>query len=510
MQCDIVVAANAAEYEAALARDNFDLVLSDDRIPGFSSLSALQAARARHPDIPFICVSGVWEDKAVDTLIANGATCCVLKSRGVQIVAAVRQALELQRVRKEARQLSARRSASERLVVAVQELSHARDFDTIRQIVRRAARELANADGATLVLRDGDFCHYVDEDAISPLWKGSRFPIETCISGWAMLNRQSVVIEDIYADGRIPADAYRPTFVKSLLMVPIRTDDPLGAIGAYWGTSHIADAREIELLEALANTTAVAMENVRVYAELEQRVQERTRQLEVANHELETFSFSVSHDLRSPLHSIGAYAELLEDDSPPPTGQERREYLARIRQQTVRMGRLIEDFLRLAQLTRADLKPEPVDLVRLAAAIVANLNASEPGRRVEFVHPASLPAAGDSQLLQVALQNLLSNAWKYTGRRPTGARVELGVLKAERGPSIFYVRDNGAGFDPHYLDRLFTPFQRLHSPTEFPGSGVGLATVQRIIHKHGGRIWAEGKPDEGATFYFTLAPETAS
>jgi signal transduction histidine kinase len=264
------------------------------------------------------------------------------------------------------------------------------------------------------------------------------------------------------------------------------------------------------LLEALANTTAVALENVRIYAELEQRVQERTRQLEAANRELETFSFSVSHDLRSPLHSIGAYAEFLEETAPPPTDAERREYLMHIRQQTVRMGRMIEDFLRLAQLTRADLKPEPVDLVQIATELVPQLEASSAGRQVEFIHPPALPALGDPRLLQAALQNLLSNAWKYTGRRKGGARVELGRLVAESGPAVFFVRDNGAGFDPRYLDKLFTPFQRLHSAGEFPGSGVGLATVQRIIHKHGGRIWAEGKPEEGATFYFTLVPEPAA
>src|SRR5215216_2626800 len=162
-----------------------------------------------------------------------------------------------------------------RLVSAVQELSLARNLATITDVVRRAARELTGADGATFVLREGDKCHYAEENAISPLWKGQRFPLSTCISGWAMLNRQAAVIEDIYADPRIPADAYRPTFVKSLAMVPIRTEAPIGAIGNYWATRRQPTGEEVELLQALANTTAVAMENVRVYAELEQRVKER-------------------------------------------------------------------------------------------------------------------------------------------------------------------------------------------------------------------------------------------
>jgi signal transduction histidine kinase/DNA-binding response OmpR family regulator len=508
LDVSLTVATDAREFETAISSRAFDLILSDSCIPGFGGMMALKMVRSRDPGVPFICVSGAKDERSIDDLIKHGATSFVLKSNPAQLIATVRQALSLQELQHEVRRLSHTQTASGRLVTAVQELSLARDFDSIRRIVRHAARELTGADGATLVLRDGDQCHYVDEDAISPLWKGKRFPLSACISGWAMLNRQSVAIEDIYADSRIPADAYRPTFVKSLLMVPIRSSDPIGAIGNYWASPHSADSREIELLEALANTTAVALENVRVYAELEQRVKERTLQLEAANRELETFSFSVSHDLRSPLHSIGAYAELLEDAGLAPTDAERREYLSHIRQQTVRMGRLIEDFLRLAQLTRADLKRESVDLVKIATDLVPSLRETAPGRHVDFVHPPSLPASGDLRLLQAALQNLLSNAWKYTGR-VTDAHVELGSIKKENAGEVFFVRDNGAGFDPQYLDKLFTPFQRLHSSKDFPGSGVGLATVQRIIHKHGGRIWAEAKPDAGATFYFTLAPESA-
>src|SRR5262249_24969509 len=162
----------------------------------------------------------------------------------------------------------------------------ARTLEAIQLIVRRAARELTHADGATFVMRDVNLCYYADEDAISPLWKGQRFPMSACISGWAMLNRQAAVIEDIYADERIPHDAYRPTFVKSLVMVPIRRLDPLGAIGAYWATRHRATSEEVRLLQALADTAAVALENVRVFAELEERVRTRTSELETANREL--------------------------------------------------------------------------------------------------------------------------------------------------------------------------------------------------------------------------------
>ncbi len=170
--------------------------------------------------------------------------------------------------------------AMEQLVEVVQRLSMARDLATVMDIVKHAARALTGADGATFVLRDGDKCFYADEDAISPLWKGQRFPMDVCISGWAMLNRQPAVIEDIYADSRIPADAYRPTFVKSLAMVPIRTLDPVGAIGNYWAERHQPSPEQVKVLQALADTTAVALENVQVYAELEKRVRERTLELE--------------------------------------------------------------------------------------------------------------------------------------------------------------------------------------------------------------------------------------
>lgn len=182
-------------------------------------------------------------------------------------------------------------AAMQRLLHAVQELSLAGSLDDIQRIVRSAARELTGADGATFVLRDDDQCYYADEDAIAPLWKGSRFPLETCISGWAMLNRAAAVVPDIYRDPRIPHDAYRPTFVKSLVMVPIRTLDPIGAIGSYWARERQPTQKEVELLQALADSTSVAMEMVRVRVELEERVRTRTAELERAlkeNHRLAT------------------------------------------------------------------------------------------------------------------------------------------------------------------------------------------------------------------------------
>ncbi|SCX11027.1 diguanylate cyclase (GGDEF) domain-containing protein [Mycolicibacterium fluoranthenivorans] len=193
----------------------------------------------------------------------------------------------------------------ERLVHAVQELSLARSLSDIQRIVRTSARELIGCDGTTFVLRDNGMCYYADEDAIAPLWKGGRFPMTTCISGWVMLNRAAVVIPDIYADARIPHAAYRPTFVHSLVMVPIRTLDPVGAIGAYWAQERAATSREVSLLQALADSTSIAMENVRIYAELEQRVRDRTADLERANEEIH--QMSLTDDLTGLTNRRGFY-----------------------------------------------------------------------------------------------------------------------------------------------------------------------------------------------------------
>ncbi len=197
------------------------------------------------------------------------------------------------------------------LVEVIQRLSQARDITTVQEIVRRAARRLSDADGATFVLRDGDRCHYADEDAISPLWKGQRFPMSACISGWAMLNRRCAVIEDIYADDRIPHDAYRPTFVKSLVMVPIRTIDPIGAIGTYWATTRRPSDEEVRLLQALADTTAVAIENVRVFTELEERVKARTAELEAKNEQLAAANRELLAAHRQADRVFAAYAKAL-------------------------------------------------------------------------------------------------------------------------------------------------------------------------------------------------------
>ncbi len=236
--------------------------------------------------------------------------------------------------------------------------------------------------------------------------------------------------------------------------------------------------------------------------ELEQRVAARTRDLSASNKELEAFAYSVSHDLRAPLRSIDGFSQALLEDYADKLDATAQEHLQRVRHAAQRMAALIDDMLNLSRVTRCELHREKLDLSAMAKLIAADLQEAEPGRRVEFVIANGLTAVGDPQLLRAAMENLLRNSWKYTSGHAT-ARIEFGKTD-KKGKHSFIIRDDGAGFDPRYADRLFGAFQRLHTTKEFSGTGVGLATVQRIIHRHGGEIWAEGAVEKGATFYFTL------
>ena len=239
-------------------------------------------------------------------------------------------------------------------------------------------------------------------------------------------------------------------------------------------------------------------------AELTRQLARYTAELEAANRELEAFSYAVSHDLRAPLRSIDGFSQALLEDYGDRLDAPGQDYLRRVRAATQRMGELIDDLLELARVTRAELRREPVDLSELARGIVERLREAEPGRQVEFVIAGALAAEGDPRLLRIVLENLLGNAWKFTSGRPN-ARIEFGSADRD-GERVYFVRDNGVGFDMAYAQRLFGAFQRLHTSAEYPGTGVGLATVQRIIHRHGGRIWAEAQPEAGATFSFALEP----
>ena len=225
--------------------------------------------------------------------------------------------------------------------------------------------------------------------------------------------------------------------------------------------------------------------------------------MESTNKELEAFSYSVSHDLRAPLRGIDGWSQALLEDYQDKIDEQGQQYIARVRSETQRMGQLIDDMLKLSRLTRAEMIKEQVDLSALAQVVVERLKRDAPLRQVDINIQSGLTAEGDPHLLETVLVNLLENALKFTGNR-ANARIEFGQTESQ-GQRVFFVRDNGAGFDMLYSQKLFGAFQRMHKVSEFPGTGVGLAIVQRIIHRHGGRIWVEAEVEQGATFYFTLA-----
>ncbi len=271
------------------------------------------------------------------------------------------------------------------------------------------------------------------------------------------------------------------------------------------------DEEDLRLAQELARRAAIAVDNARLYGQaqdlnelLESKVRQRTAQYEAANRELEAFSYSVSHDLRAPLRGIDGFSKALLEDYGEELDSTAKRYLDRIRAGTQRMGTLIDDLLNLARLSRIEIARRTVDLTSVAELIAEELKGRQPDRQVAFTIAKGMVTEGDERLLGVVLQNLLENAWKFTAKRD-GAEIKVGSCPSTDGQTVFFVHDNGAGFDPAYADKLFGAFQRLHSPAEFEGTGIGLATVQRIILRHGGRIWAESTPGEGATFFFTGA-----
>ncbi|MGE5263045.1 MAG: sensor histidine kinase [Acidobacteriota bacterium] len=239
-------------------------------------------------------------------------------------------------------------------------------------------------------------------------------------------------------------------------------------------------------------------------AKLNEELEHRVHELSSVNQELETFSYSVSHDLRAPLRAIAGFSQALEEDYADVLDKQGMDYARRVNAATQRLNQLIDDMLTLSRVTRSEMSRDTLaDLSSMAQSIVAQWRATQPDRQVEIVIQPHLETRGDPRLLRIALENLLGNAWKFTSKVPR-ARIELGTAGTEDDRIVYFVRDNGAGFDMTYSDKLFGPFQRLHTATEFPGTGIGLATVQRIIHRHGGRVWADSVVGEGATFYFTL------
>lgn len=316
--------------------------------------------------------------------------------------------------------------------------------------------------------------------------------------------------------------------VRANLAVPLLQGQHLWGLLCIhqWSAPRQWQELEIEFVNQIANHLGVALQHAELLESLrgeiierqlaQQREQDLNKglrqaifELQAVNKELEAFSYSVSHDLRTPLRSIDGFSQAILEDCADLLDETGQDYLHRIRAATQRMGHLIDDLLTLARITRREMQIGPVNLSRIAGEVALDLQHSQPERFVEFTVQPGLVAQGDNHLLYVVLSNLLGNAWKFTSKQDS-ATIEFGaIVQGNHSRTVYFVRDNGAGFDMAYVGKLFVPFQRLHKVQDFPGNGVGLATVQRIVHRHGGRVWAEGALEQGATLFFTLSKSEA-
>jgi len=382
------------------------------------------------------------------------------------------------------------------LVPVFRDLSFARELPRVARIVRRAARRQTRADGVTFILRDRDCCHYYDEDAIAPLWKGLRFPLDRCISGWVMRHGQAVVISDIYADDRVPHDAYRATFVKSLAVVPVRKDEPIAAIGAYWADHHEATADEVEVLQAVADAAALALENVQLYGDLQAAIaRERSAReaAEESNRLKDEFLAVLSHELRTPLNVIQGWLWQLEQ--PNATVEQRHRAVEILARNTALQIRLVEDLLdtsrAMAGKLRLNLRPLGISEMCEKLAEQARPAAASKGIRLIAELPATpLAVNGDPDRLHQVVSNLLSNAIKFT---EAGGEIRLvvGAIGVDR--VRITVSDTGSGISADFLPYVFDQFRQADSSStrRHGGLGLGLTLVRELVQLHGGSVRAE-------------------
>ena len=387
------------------------------------------------------------------------------------------------------------------LLTAVSDLSSAHDLPSVTAIVRVAARALTRADGVTFVLKEQDHCFYADEDAVSPLWKGRRFPLQTCISGWVMRHRTPVAIRDIYQDDRIPHDAYRPTFVKSLLMVPVRADDPVAAIGAYWGDEHEATGAEQATLEALARAASLALVNVRLWSDLtsalerEQQARleaERARTVaETASQLKDQFLSTVSHELRTPLNVMQGWLWQLDRGVPAPDRY--KVAISSLQRNTALQSRLIEDLLDVSRAVsgRLTLDLQTVDLSWAVRGAVTNAEADAAKKGLELTCDIEAPlplVQADTERVGQIVRHLLSNAIKFT---PSGGQIGVSLASSPTAV-VLTVRDTGVGIPTDFLPFVFDQFRQAHArrTRQFGGLGIGLTIVHELVALHGGKVRA--------------------
>ena len=408
------------------------------------------------------------------------------------------------------------------------------DLDALFENIVRRAGDLVGTAAGYLDLADPESGRMQPRVAIGALANSLDNPATpgVGVAGVVWQTGAPLIVEDYDSwPQRLPGMSKGK--VSSVVGVPLlHGNEVLGVIGLGHerGSGKVFSSADVDVLAQFARLAALAIERAELLAALQTernslaaRVRERTAELEAANRELEAFAYSVSHDLRGPLRSMEGFSSALLGGYRDQLDDQGKHYLTRIQDASQHMGRLINDMLDLSRITRAEFSSHDVDLSRVAGELAAEIHGREPKRNVEIKIADGMTASGDARLLRIALENLLENAWKFTGAQSKAA-IEVGWMtpaefessggdwashiglpqRPQPSTPVYFVRDNGVGFDMTYADKLFAPFQRLHSTREFPGTGIGLAIVQRVIARHGGKVWAYARVDQGATFCFTL------
>lgn len=395
--------------------------------------------------------------------------------------------------------------AMKKLILVIQDLSLARDLQQIINIVHRAARDLTGADGATFVLREGNIVYYVDENAIAPLWKGKRFPINNCISGWAMLNKQSVVIEDVFSDPRIPHSVYHPTFVRSLAMVPVRKEDPIASIGNYWASSHVATSDELEILQALADSTSIALENVK----LASRTQKSLRETQSANDEIarqldlrDEFVSIAAHELQTPLTSLTVqmqfFSMLMKNDEfkDHPRIHELKKFIDISNRQVLELRERTQNLLEASRMRLGYFKlnlSRDVSLSEIIHKAVERCIYHDSHIKINI--PEDVKGYWDKNRLIEAVRSILFNAIRFGQDKP----IVISVSVENQLVSIA-IKDEGVGIAKEDQARIFDRFERATSFRSYSGIGLGLFIVREIMKAHGGEIFLQSELGYGATF----------
>jgi signal transduction histidine kinase len=498
---------SARDALAALRETEFDLLLTDLTMPEMDGVALLRAAQEIDPHLVGVVATGHGTiDTAVRAMQAGALDYIVKPFTLSTALPVIARAIKVKRLRSENIQLR------EALVLSEVSTTVASVLDPLAVLnkVADAVFTSVGPNGTALFTANHDRQKLEAAIVRGEAWSHLRdaaYPIDESVAAW--ITRMQDLFSQAIDAQLIPQHPWPQ--LGTAVAVPMLAGGRLNGMIAFEpvGPHRRVTRGELRVLSILASAAAAALDHALLIRDirqlnqtLEERVRTRTAELEMANKDLEAFSFSVSHDLRAPLRAIGGFAQLLREQHGTRLGEQAMGYLARIETASHRMGDIIEGLLRLSQASRLKPRYEALDLAELAREIAADLQAAQPHRSVQLLVQAPLPCCGDRQFLQTALENLLGNAWKFTARR-ADARIEVGMTMQD-DRSVFFVRDNGAGFDPSGAAKLFEAFQRLHSAQHFPGTGIGLATVQRIIRNHGGDIWAEGQSGKGAAFYFTL------